>query len=250
VRFEHNGERVGDAGVRIGTWNLQQGVPPSSRSASQRGFLEAQQTDLWLLTEVHARVHVHGADTVLSPPRTVKPSQRWSGISTCHPIEALPSPHEGLALARVHLDERSLLVGCSVMPWRGARTSWPGDATASFDERFSLALAIHLDAVQHARRSGEGVVWGGDFNQSLDGTETVGSRKSRSLLLDGFESLGLGAATARLEHLNPKIFSIDHIAVPTPWSVLQSQALRPVDAAGKRLSDHAAYVVEARGTGN
>jgi hypothetical protein len=158
------------------------------------------------------------------------------------PVQA---DHEGLALAHVLTSEGSVLVACSVMPGRGAQTSWPGDPTARHAVRFADALHEHLTAIQQARRGGQAIVWGGDFNQALTGRETAGSLAGRALLLEAFASLDLRPTTADLAHRIDGIMSIDHIAVPATWAVKQRTTQMPVSDAGKPLSDHALYVVEA-----
>ena len=91
------------------------------------------------------------------------------------PLQGLPSAHQGLTLARVQTPNGSILAACSVMPWRGARTCWPGDPSAALAIWFPHTLTDHLRQIDEARRAAEPVVWGGDFNQGLTGPEQVGS---------------------------------------------------------------------------
>ena len=96
-------------------------------------------------------------------------------ISGTAPLQGLPSAHQGLTLARVQTPNGSILAACSVMPWLGARTCWPGDPSAALAVWFPHTLTDHLRQINEARRTAEPVVWGGDFNQGLTGPEQVGS---------------------------------------------------------------------------
>jgi hypothetical protein len=86
------------------------------------------------------------------------------------------------------------------------------------------------------------VVWGGDWNHALEGTDHVGSRAGRDHIFGVLDDLGLQVPTAELEaHRGER--SIDHIAVPKEWVVLAAEQVAAAED-GKRLSDHDAYVVE------
>lgn len=230
--------------MKVGTWNLQQAAPPGPRAAAQRDAMQALSVDVWLLTEAHLDVRVHGQDITHSKQRHIKPKQRWSAISSRWPIQPLPSPHEGLALARVASNQGAMLVACSVMPWRGATTSWPGDPTAKHAVRFAEALTSHRDAIVAARLEGQGVVWGGDFNQALAGPEKAGSTAGRGLLRDAFADLHLLCPTVDLDHRIPTLKTIDHIAVSDHLGTALGVILMPTWPDGRALSDHAAYVVD------
>jgi hypothetical protein len=84
------------------------------------------------------------------------------------------------------------------------------------------------------------LIWGGDWNQSLQGNEAVGSHAGRIALRSLIDRLGLWAPPAQLPHRNDVLLSIDHIALKAPgaaaWRVV-------AEADGVRLSDHDAYVV-------
>lgn len=85
-----------------------------------------------------------------------------------------------------------------------------------------------------------GFVLGGDWNQNLTGGwEYVGSSGAREHLERTLNHWNLQVPTAGFAHRLPGSHSIDHIAVPSGWTV--QQALR-IEATG--LSDHDAYIVE------
>lgn len=231
--------------MKFGTWNLQQAAPPSPRATAQHQAMQDIAADVWLLTEVHLDVALDGQVMHLSTPRAIKPRQRWAGVSSRWPTAPLDSPHEGLALARIASPEGPLLVACSVMPWRGAAISWPGDPTAKHGVRFADAIEAHLGAIQGAREASEALIWGGDFNQALEGRETAGSLAGRALLLQAIAGLGLQPVTGHLDHRITSIKTIDHIAVPASWVPSRSAMEMPLSIEGRPLSDHAAYVVDA-----
>jgi hypothetical protein len=230
--------------MRVGTWNLQQAVPGWSKATAQAELMNSIDADIWCLTEAHGAVVLAGHQITHSTPRPSKPQQRWSAISTRWPITPIQADHEGLALGRVTSPHGPLVVATSVMPWRGAAGSWPGDPTDSLMVRFTLALRLHLHAIQQARVGIEPVVWGGDFNQALTGRETAGSLAGRRLLLEAFEALGLKAVTADADHRIAGIYAIDHVAVPTAWGPPHCRKAWPMSSTGKPLSDHALYVVD------
>jgi hypothetical protein len=77
----------------------------------------------------------------------------------------------------------------------------------------------------------------------MTGSEYAGSHEGRMHLVNAIEKLGLQVPTATLPHSLTGLLSIDHVAVPQEWTVVDSVR---IDASheGKRLSDHDAYLVE------
>ena len=86
------------------------------------------------------------------------------------------------------------------------------------------------------------MVWGGDWNPALRGSEYAGSRAGRVHIEHAVRRLDLQVPTELLPHRIDGLLSIDHIAVPT--SAIVRSAERVAAAVGdRRLSDHDAYVV-------
>lgn len=229
--------------MKIGTWNLQQASPKGLKGQAQAAFLAGQQADLSMLTEVHEAFVLPDHEAVVLSPGHLpnKPRLRWAGISSRWSLSDCGPRHQGLALGRAETPSGSLPVASSVMPWRGARTSWPGDPDASHAVRFADTLNRHRDEIQQARQADEPVVWGGDFNQALSGQEVAGSMAGRQLLLEAFASGRLSCATSELGHLSQGYYSIDHIAVPAAWAVDDLARHVSLGSEGKLLSDHACY---------
>ncbi len=124
---------------------------------------------------------------------------------------------------------------CStVLPWRSVKESVfpPIDAKHAEKTRQAIELLVH-------ELPPFNLVWGGDWNHSLVGSEGAGSNDGRKYLLDALEVLGLQMPTTYLLHQNGLSKSIDHIAVPKAWKVSGTEQI-----CAKGLSDHDAYVVE------
>ncbi|SFO00963.1 Endonuclease/Exonuclease/phosphatase family protein [Geodermatophilus obscurus] len=254
--------------MRIGTWNMEkypfagQGKGPEAAA-----FLASARVDLWLLTEVNAGWRTPGEVLVVSPRRVLGDSQRrWAGIQTALPSTPLPddgripaAAEEALCLARVQLPTGSsaatVLVACSVLPWDDAAASWPGLPSGNLNDQARFVLDHHVDRIRRARRPGEPIIWGGDFNQALRrptpeleqvGYRTLGTVDGIARLRTAFDQCGLRPLTEYAENRMPGREAIDHLAVSRELTVAGDvEVFRPpTTAAGTRLSDHAAYVAD------
>jgi hypothetical protein len=244
--------------VRIGTWNLKLCPPTTSdRGQAIASWLDDQAADLWLLTEVHRDWDAGGRQFVVSPPRGGSPAEkRWAGIATALPLGELRTAgteahagEEGLCLARVELGGQapsSLLVACSVLPWKGAGQYWPGLPTGQVAE-FCHVLDHHVSRIVDERLPGEPLIWGGDFNQQLTGPFWFTTEAGAAALRSAFDGLGLVALTEKAQHLNGTSCAIDHLAVSQELLGDEPVASvhRPVWDGGQ-LSDHAAYTADIR----
>ena len=239
--------------MRIGTYNLKL-CPTSSwpRGQAIADWMESQDVDVWLLTEVHRDWTPDSGRVVVSSPRGGAPAEkRWSGIQTELPFGELRTPadashagEEGLVLARLQLDDGSVLVACSVLPWKGAGKYWPGLPEGQAAE-FRHVLDHHVTRISAERLDGEPLIWGGDFNQPLTPPFRGSTDKGAEGLRTAFDRLGLVALTERAEHLNGTSSAIDHLAVSRDLVVGEpaAEVHRPAWNGG-HLSDHAAYTAE------
>lgn len=209
--------------VRIGTWNL-----AGRWTGGHEELLLRQDVDVWLLTEVSERVVLDGY--AAHATRSLMTARRhWAAILTRGELKPLDDPHPASVAATVD----GVMHVSSVLPWKaaGAPEVWGGTDHAS-----KMAATISaLETVMSCRD----VVWGGDWNQSLQGREYAGSNAGRTRLLDTLDRLGLVVPTSVLAHRIKEISSIDHIAVRPERPV---HSVARCDASG--LSDHDAYVVE------
>jgi hypothetical protein len=252
--------------TRIATWNLRECPSPGYAKGNEVArWQEKLAADIWLLTEVHRDWDSPSRFSV-SPPRggTDRDVKRWAGIQTRLPMTPLhdgptdvPAAEESLCLARVQLPEgaqtRSVLVACSVLPWRGAGRYWPGIPEKDFNAQQSFVLEHHIDRIDEAWDREELIVWGGDFNQELRplaperkaaGYGLAGTIDGIERLHAAFDRFGLRPLTADSEHLNPEAPTIDHLAVSERVARGNAVVHRPTYDYGTLLSDHAAYTAD------
>ena len=216
--------------MRIGTWNL------AGRWDERHAHLiEAMDCDVLLLTEVSERVDlaeydVHAGQLVMARRR------RWAAVASRLEMTPHPDPHGASAVAEVE----GLRFCSSVLPWSscGSTQPWSGATTA---EKTSAAVSsVEASAPD---------VWGGDWNHALSGREWSGSVAGRQSLLDAVDRLGLRVPTAALPHQTEDLLSIDHIAVPSLWSVTDAERFRAF-VGDVRISDHDAYALSAVSPGH
>jgi hypothetical protein len=208
--------------MRIGTWNLDRGWKPAHHE-----FLRAQKCDVWLLTEVNDKLRLDGWHEVRTSTR-MKRGQAWAAIFSRLPLSSGFEPHPASIAARVD----GVLFCCSILPWRGCDSDAPW-----LGERHADKTANALEQLISAMPAGE-LVWGGDWNHALAGTEYAGSLEGRRALQQAVSARGLRVPTETLPHRIVGLLSIDHVAIPSAWSATAQRV--PADG----LSDHDAYVVE------
>lgn len=210
--------------MRIGTWNM----AGKWSEAHARLFCDAA-CDLWLLTEVPDDLDLPGSLVRSGPMRAGK---SYAAVWSSDPLGAAPVAHEASATAIW----RGLVVCSSVLPWRACASVWP-DPGATIGER--TARTVHRISGVLTESVGP-VIWGGDWNNSLEGPNPAGTAMGRAAILTAIDQLGLQVPTTSSEHLRAGLRSIDHVAVPRSWTAAPAER---IDAGG--LSDHAAYVLEA-----
>jgi hypothetical protein len=216
-----------DAGLRIGTWNLQ-----GRWDERHLDLLSEHACDVWLVTEVNERVDLPGYHEARTEA-LMAPRRAWAAVFTADRSQPQPDPHPATAATSA----RGVRFWSSVLPWRscGGAPTWHG-------ERHADRTAATVDALLRTEPEPELLVWGGDWNHALSGREYTGSQAGRASILDAVDALHLQVPTRELDHRLDGLLSIDHIALPGSWKV--EDAYRVVaSAAGQRLSDHDAYVV-------
>jgi hypothetical protein len=219
--------------MRIGTWNLE-GKSSNTKVASQLEFMAAQDCDVWLLTEVSkafAAATLPGTCALSGPMHT---DRAYAAVWARDGLQEQTSIHEAAAFATFD----GLRVCSCVLPWRGVDVAdWPdeGDDLATITRAAIARLGIGLGL-----GSGD-LVWGGDWNQALDGQDTVSTNAGRIALDELIKALRLKVPTSILAHAaDGGTCSVDHVAVSRRWNVGASSRL----VAERQLSDHDAYVVE------
>lgn len=211
--------------VRVGTWNME-----GHLDQRHSDLLDAQDCQVWLLTEVPVGTEVRGL-SCRATSALIKPDRYWAAVYAAEG-EALPSPHPANAVARL---PDGWTCASSVLPWRGSGRTPPWSG-----ETHEECMRTTLEAVEPVLPEGD-LVWGGDWNQALQGEEHAGSKAGRRALTETLTRLGLHVPTATLGHPLPGLFTIDHVA----WAGTVTSARQVVaEVDGERLSDHDAYVVD------
>lgn len=153
-----------------------------------------------------------------------------SRLDTLGPLKPVATPQAATVAAVI---DGTTYVS-TVLPWTSASgKDWPG---SNFTERTVRCLG-DLRPFLVAQPE---LVWGGDWNHTLQGSLQGQTRAGRDVLQDMLGELGLVVPTCSQTHGTVSTFSIDHIAVHGP--VLNVEHHR-ASLAAKRLSDHDLYVV-------
>jgi hypothetical protein len=92
------------------------------------------------------------------------------------------------------------------------------------------------------------MIWGGDWNHAMSGPEWSGSHQGRRSIEEAVDRLGLQLTTARASHQIEGLLSIDHIAIPTSWTVLELER-HAASSKELKISDHDGYVIEVSQSG-
>ena len=213
--------------MRIGTWNL------AGRWADQHSSLMTEMDcDVWLLTEVSERLSMHGHELHLSQGLMAK-GRRWAAVLSRSPLVPANDPHPASVMATVD----GLTVCSSILPWRSCGNSvpWVG-------ERHVDKTQMTLDDLdRNLPRSG--LVWGGDWNHALSGSEYAGSAGGRAHVLKFLDGRSMRVPTAALPHHIDGLLSIDHIAHTVDLESREATRFSSKTPDGRRLSDHDGYVV-------
>lgn len=214
--------------MRIGTWNLEGRWTPGHRE-----LLERAECDLWLLTEVAVGTRLAGYASVTTVAH-MAPGRAWAAVLSRGPLQALPDPHAATAAGRVG----DTVVLSSVLPWRscGQEPPWTVGDQGKKTRAAVTALTASVE--------GGPVVWGGDLNHALEGSEVAGSAAGVEAIRNAGDRWGLQWATVGQPHRIAGVLTIDHVGVPAGWGV---SSVSRYDAP-PQLSDHDLYVVEVDAT--
>ena len=166
--------------TRMGTWNL-----AGRWTDSHHEFLLGLECDVLLLTEVSERLRLDGYAVHMSE-QSMADRRRWAAVLSRTELTPRPDPHPASAVATI----AGTTYCSSILPWRscGDRSPWIG--------------ARHVDKTEHAVKEllanlpRQDLVWGGDWNHSLEGGEYAGSHGGRQHLLRALEELDLAVPTA------------------------------------------------------
>lgn len=236
--------------MRIGTWNLER-HGAADRICRQRDLIKGARADVFVLTEVHCSFDFSDWTVVRSieSNQDKQSDDSWVAIignGLDRPIPPLPRRKSSVA-ARVEIGGELLILYGTVLPWLRAPDQAPDLAlpNETYNDMFGRVLRKQVEdlkALQLAHSEAI-IVWAGDFNQSLSGSNRGGSNDSRALLKKTLCDLDLIAWNEHMAHAIPGMKAIDLICGPAKRPVKAIDRLDPV-ADGHKLSDHAGYVVE------
>ncbi len=212
--------------LRVGTWNL------AGRSdARHASLLLDADCDIWLLTEVNEKLALPGYFSHATAER-MAPGRAWARVLSRRELKPLDDPHPASAAANID----GIAYCSSILPWRGcgAVPPWTGANHAEWTQHALAQLTANLVPGP--------LIWGGDWNHALSGSEHAGSKAGRAHVHALLTARDLHVPTADLPHRIAGLLSIDHIAIPSDWQAAARRILAEAD--GARLSDHDAYVVD------
>ena len=214
--------------MQIATWNLDRRLDSDGRA-----LLMSVSADVLLLTEVPPDLVLEGY--ALTPPGAeMSRGQLYAAVASrldsVGPLRALACPHPATTAAVV--GETTYV--STVLPWTSADGEhWPGE---SFSDRTVRCLETLRPFLADQLR----LVWGGDWNHTLEGSLLGQTRAGRDLLGEILDELRLVAPTRSQPRGTLAMCSIDHVAVRGPVLGVEHQS---ASAGGRRLSDHDLYVV-------
>lgn len=220
-----------DQQFSVVTWNL-----AGRWTERHRRFLEDLDCDVLLLTEVNERFELHAHRLHLGQEPMLS-GRRWAAVGSRHILTPRTDPHPASAMAVIE----GVTYCSSVLPWRGcaARDFWSGEKLIDKTRATASALDSALPSTE--------LVWGGDWNHALHGPEHAGTVAGRKVIRDLVDRRGLVVPTEHLTHRIADHCSIDHIAVPREWPVIEAHRVVASDERGW-LSDHDAYMITMRRT--
>lgn len=237
--------------MRVAVWNMERGGPGGSVAERQLQLLDGMDFDLAVVTEPPAACSMTCDGVVAAPALRIGHAgpEAWVSVmgTDVQPVPPCP-PFERLAVAaRAYVGTQLVIVYGSVLPWRSAPThvpslALPGESAAAMFERFLEDQVADVNRLRTAYPTAV-VLWAGDFNQSLEGPNLVGSARGRALLEQALEHLGLVAWNRDAGHAKEGLSAIDLVCGPRECACITVEQIAP-ELGGRQLSDHAGYVVD------
>jgi hypothetical protein len=153
-----------------------------------------------------------------------------SCLSTAGPLTPIAKPHPATTAAVI----AGTTFVVTVLPWTSASgPPWTGTT-------FTARTVRCLEDLRPFLAGRPRLVWGGDWNHTLQGSLAGQTRAGRDLLEGMLDELGLDAPTRGQPRGTLPMCSIDHIAAAGPALSVEHHSAA---VAGRRLSDHDLYVV-------
>ena len=234
--------------MKLATWNV--AMPLSARRrAAIRTYLDAQQADVWVLTETHEALtpgYAFSHSSANGCDGTSHKEQHWVTIWSRYPLERLEtSDRERTAAVRVTPDSGDcFVIYGTVLPWRGS--AWRGHPSregVAFREALAVQTADWRQIMVDFSEDELFVI--GDLNQAMAGPpHYYGSLANRAKLEAALSEAKLVALTAGtgdpVRRDSPPCACIDHICARRDSSWRARTAVRWPKAAvpPPALSDH------------
>jgi hypothetical protein len=236
--------------MRIGTWNLER-HGDSDLIRRQRALIDSKCADVFVLTEVHRSFDCRGwtVDRSITSTHSDHAGDSWVAVVSqdLGLSERTLPPRSCSVAGQYEIGGELLIVYGTVLPWLRAPDQAPDLALPNepYVDMFARTVREQAGDLRTMKQphSKAIIVWAGDFNQTLSGSNSGGSNISRTLLKDTLADLGLVAWNEHLAHAIPGLKTIDLICGPTNRPVKAIERFDPVFD-GHKLSDHAGYLVE------
>jgi hypothetical protein len=218
---------------RVGTWNLDGRWDDRCEAAMAK-----VSADVWLLTEVPAGAVLAGYRPYWSKAPLVA-GRHWAAVLVRDTARVIARWDGDLHPASAAAVVGGFVFCSSVLPRRSCGPDEPWEGTTSAERTAAVTRRLAGSLPRGA------TVWGGGWNHAFEGPERTGSVEGREHLGEAVEKLDLRVVTAQSPHRVEGLSSTDHVAVPAQAPV---KTVRRVEmkASRRHLSDHDAYVVDAR----
>ncbi len=241
--------------MRIATWNLERTHSAKLGWTAISDQLRAVDADLWILTETNSGLPLASAYTGWHSSLIAEyhaAGECRTSIWTRLPVlqQILPYDRETAVCLEVETTLGPMLVYGTVIPYADAGVPKPyrSNGTWSTAKKWELHYASinqHNDDLMKLQHSfpDHSIAFGGDLNQSRDGTNWYGTTKGRELLSKCLENTKLKCVTEEAYRAMGQLTTrstVDHICLSKKLSRYRT-TVHAWDAPvldGKPVSDH------------
>lgn len=238
-------------GLSICTWNIDRsGVRSKWRAAHQSAWLTSRQAGICVVTEVHGTFEIAGQHAVALSAEGKAPYASWEhavGIWSRIPvIERIPVRDATLACCvALQTPVGPVAVYGTILPYRNAglhegRLAW---------QMHRLSVEQQIQDWENIRRTrpDDHLVVAGDFNMTMEPSNTYVDRPSRQSLLQACEHLNLICLTTHDTRAALGRSNIDHVLASRCLEMVGAvEFAHPATSANAqpcKLSDHNAVAV-------
>jgi Endonuclease/Exonuclease/phosphatase family len=233
----HNSQSESQNLMRIATWNLRR---PKAKGWKYNPTivetLECVNADIWILTETQVMIQPPNCSYSATTNHYAN-VESYAAIWSRYPIVDKYATCDPSLSVCVELE--TPLGNCLVY---GTIITYAHDGTQSgarLWEKHYAAITAQSQDWQELARIGLPLIVAGDFNETLHGKHSYGTKQGRAQLLEALKSSGLEAITAQ----PPIGYAIDHICVSEHWRkailpLTEKNQFNGKTLDGKPVSDH------------